>query len=343
MRAAVYYHNHDVRIEDRPIPLIGPGEVLVQVHTSGICGSDVMEWYRRPRAPLILGHEVAGKIVELGDNVQGFQVGDRVTAAHHVPCNTCHYCLSGHHTLCPTLKSTNFDPGGFVEYVRLMPIHVDRGLFKLSDTISYEEATFAEPLGCVLRGQRVARLQPWQSVLVVGSGLAGLLHIKLARATTTGTILAVDINKYRLDAALDFGADVSLDARDNLPAKVREANGGFLAQLVIVCTGAPAAIAQALTLVEPGGTVLFFAPASSPDFILPLSLNDVFWQTDVTLTTTYGASPSDYADALELISSGQVGVTDMISHQLGLSEVGLGFRMVADAQESLKVLLDHSR
>ena len=172
MRVAMWYNNRDVRIEEMPIPQIGFGELLVRVEACGICGSDVMEWYRLDRAPLVLGHEIAGEIVKVGDGVERYKEGERVSAAHHVPCNTCRYCLSGHHTVCDTLRRTNFDPGGFAEYIRLPAINVDRGVFLLPDEVSDEEATFIEPLACVLRGQRLAHMSPGDSVLVIGSGIA---------------------------------------------------------------------------------------------------------------------------------------------------------------------------
>lgn len=343
MRAAVYYHNLDVRIEERPVPRIGPDELLIRVETSGICGSDVLEWYRRHRAPIVLGHEIAGSIAAVGEQVHGYKPGDRVTAAHHVPCNACRYCLRGHHTMCHTLHRTNFDPGGFAEYIRLSPIHVDRGVVPLPGSVSFEEAVFVEPLACVLRAQRIARLHEGDTVLVVGSGIAGLLHIKLARAQGAGRILATDIQEYRLEAACRFGADVALRAEGELPPQVREANDGRLADVVIVCTGAGSAVVQALTCVEPGGTVLLFAP-SGPDFTFPsLPFNTLFFGTDLTVTTSYGASPADYTAALELIYRGRVRVQDMITHRLGLAEAGRGFQLVADARESIKVILDHHR
>lgn len=179
MKVAMYYNNKDIRLEEMPKPTIGPGEVLIRIEASGICGSDVMEWYRIHKAPLVLGHEIAGQIVEVGSGVKKYKVGDRVAASHHVPCNTCHYCLSGHSTVCDTLRSTNFFPGGFSEYVLLPTINVDRGIYLLPDGMSYEAATFIEPLTCVLRAQRIARVSPGQTVLVLGSGISGLLHQSL--------------------------------------------------------------------------------------------------------------------------------------------------------------------
>lgn len=342
MRVAMYYNNNDVRLEEMPVPQIGRGELLVQVMASGICGSDVMEWYRIHKAPLVLGHEIAGKVVEVGEGVREFKKGDRVTAAHHVPCNTCYYCRSGHHTVCDTLRQTNFDPGGFAEYVRLPAINVDRGVFLLPDEVSFEEATFTEPVACVLRGQRMARLEPGQSVLVIGSGIAGLLHVQLARALGAGRVVATDIVDYRLEAAQRFGADASIHAEEDVPHRLRQLNDGRLADVVIVCTGAAAAIAQALQSVERGGTVLFFAP-TGPGVTVPISINDLFFRNDITLTTSYAGSPADYALALELIRSGRVRVRDMITHRLSLAEAGLGFQLVAQAQDSIKVIIEPQR
>jgi L-iditol 2-dehydrogenase len=342
MRVAMYYSNQDVRLEEMPVPQIGPGEVLMRVEASGICGTDLLEWYRRHKAPLVLGHEVAGVIAAVGEGVEKYNVGDRICAAHHVPCNTCHYCLSGHHTVCDTLRQTNFDPGGFAEYVRLPRINVEQGIFLLPGEVSFEEATFVEPLACVLRGQRLAHLQPGQSVLVVGSGVAGLLHIQLARASGAGHIMATDIVDYRLEAARKFGADIAIQTEEYIPAYLRRAADDRLADLVIVCSGATSAINQALESVERGGTVLFFA-STDLGVNVPLSVNDLFWRNEITLTSSYGGSPVDYAAALELIQSGKIRVREMITHRLGLAETGLGFQLVARAQDSLKVIIEPQR
>jgi len=342
MRVAKWYNNRDVRVEEVPTPQIGCGELLVRVAASGICGSDVMEWYRLDRAPLVLGHEIAGEVIGVGEGIEQYREGDRVAVAHHVPCNTCHYCLSGHPTVCDTLRRTNFDPGGFAEYVRLPAINVDRGVFLLPDEVSFEEATFVEPLACVLRGQRRARLQPGQSVLVIGSGIAGLLHVQLARALGAGRIVATDISGYRLEAAKRFGADAAINADEYSPERLREVNQGLLADLVVVCTGAVPAIAQALKSVERNGTILFFAP-TAPGITTPISINDLFWRTDITLTTSYAGSPADYAAALKLIHGCRVPVREMITHRLCLTETGLGFQLVAEAQDSLKVIIEPQR
>jgi len=281
-------------------------------------------------------------IEAVGKGVKHHKVGERICAAHHVPCNACHYCLSGHHTVCDTLRRTNFEPGGFAEYVRLPRINVEQGLFPLPDEVSFEEATFVEPLACVLRGQRLAHVQPRQTVLVIGSGVAGLLYIQLARTSGVGYIMATDIVDYRLEAARKFGADVAVHARDYTPASLRQAAYGRLADLVVICSGATSAINQALESVERGGAVLFFAP-TEPGVSIPLSVNDLFWRNEITLTSSYGGSPADYAAALELIGAGKIRVREMITHRLGLAETGLGFQLVARAQDSLKVIIEPQR
>jgi len=338
----MYYSNRDVRLEEMPTPQIGGGELLVRVEASGICGSDVMEWYRRHRVPLVLGHEIGGQIVAVGDGVEGYKVGDRVSAAHHVPCNTCYYCLSGHHTVCDTLRQTNFDPGGFAEYIRLPAINVERGVFLLPDEVSYEQATFIEPLACVLRGQRLAHMQPGHSVLIIGSGIAGLLHVHLAGTLGASCVVATDVVDCRLKAARQFGADAAFHAEDGLPARLRQVNQGRLADLVIICTSATSAITQGLQSVERGGTVLFFAP-TNPGVTIPLSVNDLFWRNDITLTTSYAGSPADYAAALELIRARRIRVNEMITHRLSLEEASLGFQLVADARNSIKVIIEPQR
>ncbi|MBI4181439.1 MAG: alcohol dehydrogenase catalytic domain-containing protein [Candidatus Aenigmarchaeota archaeon] len=325
MRAAVYHRNADVRIEDVPRPSPREGEVLLKVLASGICGSDVMEWYRIQKAPLVLGHEVAGVVEESRD--PRFSPGERAVATHHIPCNACKYCHAGHHSACATLHSTSFHPGGFAEFVLLPQLNVDRGTFLLPEGLTYDEGTFVEPLACALRGQRLAGLRPGQSVLVLGSGVAGLLHILLARALGAGEITATDISPYRLAAAKRAGADKVQDAREPLQPH----------DLVIVCTGALPAAQQALTAVEKGGTILFFA-VPRPEDRLPLPLNDL-WKNEVRLLTSYAGPPADMRAALDLLRSRRLQVRDLVTHRLPLGQAQEGFRLVASAQDSLKVLL----
>jgi L-iditol 2-dehydrogenase len=341
MRVAMYYNNKDIRIENIPKPKISPDELLVRVMACGICGSDVMEWYRIKKAPRVLGHEMTGEIVEVGKKVKKFKVGDRVFVSHHVPCNKCHYCLNGQHTVCETLHSTNFDPGGFAEYLRVPKINVALGTFRLPDEISFEDGTFIEPLGCVIRGQRRANIKPNHTVLVIGSGISGILHIQLARVKGVKKIIATDVNEYRMNSAKKFGADVVIDAKEDVPRRVREVNNEKLVDRVIVCTGAVSAINQALKSVDKGGTILFFAP-TDPGIDIALPFNE-FWSNQITLTTTYAAAPDDIKEAIDLIRSKKINVHDMITHRLNLAETCKGFQIVADARDSIKVIIEPQR
>lgn len=338
MHAAVYYNNKDVRLEERTRPNIGPGELLLKVMACGICGSDVLEWYRVPRAPLVLGHEVTGEIVELGEEVDRYRVGQRVFVTHHVPCNSCKYCLAGHHSVCDTLRSTNLDPGGFAEYVRVPSINVERGVFPLPEEMSYEEGVFIEPLACAVRGQRLARFRPGHSVAVLGSGTAGLLHAALARAMGAGRIIATDLSSRRLQMAKRLGADAVIHAGEDVPRRLREENDGLGADLVIVCTGALPALEQALHCVDRGGTILFFAP-TNPGVTLSLPFNDL-WKDEISIVTSYAGAPRDIVESIELLRLGRVQVKDMISHRLPLSEAGRGFQLVAEARDSIKVVIE---
>jgi len=337
MRVAVYYKNSDVRVEERPRPVAARGEILVKVVASGICGSDVMEWYRIKKAPLVLGHEIAGVIEEVGEGVTRYKKGERVFVSHHVPCNTCEYCLGGHHTACHTLHTTNYDPGGFSEYIRIPPINVDRGVFPLPDEVSFDEGVFVEPLACVVRGQRLARVKPGMSVVVLGGGISGLLHLLLAKACGASRVIVTDIDEYRLEFARKLGADAVINAKDDVPGLIRRANGGRPVQCAIVCTGATSAFNQALESVDAGGVILCFAP-TNPGVNLSVPVND-FWRNEMTLITSYANSPHDAMIALELLRSKSVQAECLVTHRLPLSETVRGFQLVADARQSMKVIV----
>jgi len=341
VRVAVYHGNDDVRLEERPRPAIGPGELLLRVKASGVCGSDVMEWYRKPRAPLVLGHEVAGVVEEAAEGVAGFVVGDRIVTTHHVPCNRCRYCLTDRHSVCDTLSRTRFDPGGFAEFVRLPAINVERGTFHLPDHVGFDEGSFVEPLACVVRALRVAGLQAGDSVAILGAGISGLLQLLTARAFGAGRIFATDLHDYRIEAARAFGADLALGADDGMVARVLEANQGRGIDRVLVCTAARQAMEQALELVDRGGTVLYFAPPD-PGETLRIPAHDL-WKRGVSIVHTYAGPPADMQTALELMAAGRVDVTPVITHRLGLAETQEGFRLTAAAGESLKVIIEPER
>jgi L-iditol 2-dehydrogenase len=337
----MYYNNKDIRIEEMPKPEPAKGELVMRIEASGICGSDVMEWYRIKKAPLVLGHEVSGVVDNIGEGVTKYKKGDRIVAAHHVSCNTCHYCLNDHHTVCDTLRQTNFYPGGFAEYVRIPTINVTRGVFRIPNETSFEEATFTEPLACVLRGQRQAKLKAGQTVIIIGSGIAGLLHIKCAQALGAGKIFATDIDDFRLNSAKKFGADFAIKSAEYSPAVLQKHNDGRLSDLVILCTGATNAVTQAIESVERGGTILFFAPINNEEISIPI--NKLFWRNEITLTSSYAGNEKDHLDAMELIRSKKVTVKDMITHRFGLKDTVTGFQLTAKPDKSIKVIIETQR
>jgi len=341
MLVAVYYNNHDIRVEEVPKPEIGSDEFLLKVMASGICGTDVVEWYRLPKAPRVLGHEATGTIEEVGENVTKYKVGDHVFVSHHVPCNQCCYCKKDSHTACETLHTTNYYPGGFSQYIRVPKINVETGVYKLPDTMSYEEGTFIEPLACAVRGQRLADIKKCDTILVIGSGMAGILHIQLLKMNGVRKILAADINPDRLRLAEKFGADHVIDAKEDLPQQMKELNQGRGADKVIVCTGATPAALTALDCVDRGGTILFFA-VPDPTVKIPIPITD-FWRNETTIRTSYGAAPKDLEEALKILAQKQVNVEDMITHRLDIRDAAEGFRLVAEAGKSLKVIIEPNR
>jgi L-iditol 2-dehydrogenase len=338
MKVGMYYRNSDVRVEEQGVPAVGPDGLLIKVMASGICGSDLMEWYRIKRAPLVLGHELTGEIVAVGERVSTFAVGERVFATHHVPCDECSFCLTGHATACKTFQEVNnFAPGGFSQYLRVTGRSVRTGVLRLPDTMSYETGTFIEPLATVVRALRTVALAPGESVMVCGSGLAGILFVKLAKALGAGAVIVTDINDYRLAMAKQAGADFTINAREDVPARLMECCGRP-ADKVIVCTGAASAAQAALGSVERGGTLLFFA-VGAPGETLAVDFNP-FWRNDVTIKTCYGAAPLDNRQALELLHRGTVQVADMITHRFPITEIGRAFATAAQAEGVLKVIVE---
>ena len=341
MLVAMYYNNRDVRLQEMPIPEIGADEFLLKVMASGICGSDVTEWYRVPKAPRVLGHEATGIVDKLGKNVTKVKLGDRVFVSHHVPCNKCYYCLRGHQTACETLHATNYYPGGLAQYVRVPKINVEQGVYKLPEGMSFEEGTFIEPLACVVRGQRLSVLQKEDTLLILGGGLAGILNTQMAKTKGLRNIIVADVNPYRIRQAEKFGAHHTIDAKENVPEKLKELNGGRPADQVIVCTGAMQAALTALECVDKGGTILFFA-VPDPTLRIPLPITE-FWRNEITVKTSYGAAPQDVEESLTILEQKKVDVAEMITHKLDIHDVAEGFRLVATAGESLKVIIEPNR
>ena len=341
MKVAMYYNNNDIRIEEQPIPKISDNELLVKVIASGICGSDVMEWYRIKKAPLVLGHEISGIVEKVGKNVKKFKKGDRVFVTHHVPCNECSFCKNDQQTLCHTLHNTKFYPGGFAQYLRVPEINIRYGTFILSDEVSFDEGTFIEPLACVVRGFRVAHYKKGQTVLILGSGMAGLLNIKLAKAYGAKKIFATDIDEYRLKLAKKMGADVVINGKENIAEQIKKNNNEKLADFVILCTGISIAVRQAIECVEFGGTILWFA-MTPPGVEVAIPFFDL-WNKQVKTYSTYAGAGEDIIEAIDLLKKKKIDVNDMITHKLSLKETDKGFKLVAEAKDSMKVIIEPNK
>lgn len=333
MKVSIWFNNNDIRLKEVPIPKTGPKEMLIKVISCGICGSDVVEWYRLPRAPLVLGHEIGGKVVEVGKAVKKYKPGDRVFIAPKVPCMKCDYCKNGHYPVCSNVKDRM--PGGFAEYILVPELLVENGTYLLSENITYDQSTFIEPLACVIRAQRLAGVKKGHTVMVLGCGMSGLLQIKLAKAKNC-QVIATDINTKKLEYAKRSGADFLIHAQENIPEQMasishKKANAVFL------CTSAMSAIDQAWKCVDKGGVIVFFA-VPGPEKKVTIPIND-FWRKEIRVITSYYCGPPDIVDAIKLIEEKTIEVDDMITHIFPLKEIVEGFRLVIDGTESLKVII----
>jgi L-iditol 2-dehydrogenase len=307
--------------------------MVVKVISCGICGSDIVEWYRLPRAPLVQGHEIGAEITAIGDSVKGYKPGDRVFIAPKVPCGKCSYCLNGHYPQCTEIKERL--PGGFAEYILVPEVLVEKGTYLLPEGITYDQSTFIEPLACVVRAQRLAGIKKGNSVLVMGCGMSGLLHVKLAKAKGC-RVTAVDINKTKLEFAVRVGADLIVGAEDNVTERL-VAENGKKADVVLLCSSAEQAVDVACKSVDKGGVIVLFAvPGPEKKVVIPV--ND-FWMKEITILTSYYCGPPDITEAMKLIESGQVVVDDMITHRLPLDDIAHGFQLVADGRNSIKVII----
>lgn len=338
MKAAVYYNQHDIRVETMPRPKINQKEVLVEMNACGICGSDLMEWYVDPRAPLVLGHEPTGTISEIGDEVDSFEVGDRVFVHHHVACFTCHYCLHGDYTLCDQFHKTNIEPGGFVEYFKVSESSLQSDTLKLPEGISFEEATLIEPTGCCFRALMKTDIQPGDSVVVIGAGTTGIIHIALSKLFLAGKVFATDLYDSRLEIAENFGADFAINPSKEDPSKaVKSETDERGADIVIVTAPSVAAYETGLTLCRKGGKLCIFAPTKPSDYIR-INPKELFF-SEVQVIPSYSTSHIETRVALELIKSGKLKLGDLITDRFGLEKTAEAFRVAMENKNSLKVIV----
>jgi L-iditol 2-dehydrogenase len=347
MRAAVYRGVNDVRVETVPVPEISAGEVLVKIHTCGICGTDLKKIHTGSHdAPRIFGHEMAGTIVQAGEGVNGFKVGDRVMAYHHVPCGECYYCSKQTFAQCEDYKkvgcTAGFAPsgGGFAEYIRVMDRIVQRGgLVKIPDEIPFEQAAFLEPVNTCYKAIQLLRLRSDETVLVIGQGPIGVLLASIARKTGA-TVLTSDLYPERHAIAAKFGLDHPLDAKGDVVAAARAATEGRGADVALLAVGGNALIKVAMDAIRPGGRVVLFAQTQHGE--APFDPATVCMD-EKTLMGSYSSSASFNEDVNRLVFDGYhngFDLTGLISHRFSLEDAVAAIELASHPQaDSMKIVI----
>lgn len=338
MKAAVYYGSNDVRIEERAVPKIASNEILVEMKACGVCGSDLMDWYLRNRAPLVLGHEPAGIVSKKGSEAEGFNVGDRVFVHHHVACLTCHYCLRGDYTLCEQFHKKNIVPGGFAEYFKVPAPNLQIDTLRIPESVSFEEATFVEPVGCCLRALKKCGVQSGDSVAIIGAGAIGIIQVALSRIFGAARIIVSDLVDYRLRVSKKYGADVIVNPRnEDFGTVVRAETDGRGVDLVIVTAPSLEAYKAGLDVCRKGGKLCVFAPVE-PGKYLQVSPKELFF-SELQIIPSYSTSHLETRTALALIESGRLEAKELITHRFKLADTAEAFKTALEAKESLKVMV----
>jgi len=338
MKAAIYHNQQDIRLEEMPEPEIGEDEALVEMKACGICGSDLMDWYLKNRAPLVLGHEPAGIVIKVGSKVKGFSVGDRVFVHHHVACLTCHYCIHGDYTSCEQFHKTHIEPGGFAEYFRVPAPNLHIDTLKIPETLSFEEATLIEPVGCCIRAFNKSGIQPDDTVAVIGAGATGIIHTVLSKIFGAAKTIVSDLIDYRLQMAKKFGADVIANPKnEDLEAVVNAETDGMGADLVVVTAPSLEAYKSGLSICRKGGKLCVFAP-TSPGKYLQISPKELFF-SEIQIIPSYSTSHLETRKALELMKTGRLKVKQLITHRFRLADAAKAFKTALENRESLKVIV----
>jgi L-iditol 2-dehydrogenase len=337
MKAAVYYGQKDIRLEEMPVPEIGEDEILVEMKACGICGSDLMDWYLKPRAPLVLGHEPAGIIAKKGSQVNNFEIGDRVFVHHHVACLACHYCRHGDYTLCEQFHETNIKPGGFAQYFRVPAPNLQLDTLKIPAALSFEEATLIEPISCCWRALKKCNVQRGDLVAVIGAGTTGIIHAALSKILGAKTIVS-DLIDFRLKAAKRFGADVVVDANsEDVESVVKAETSGIGVDVAVVTAPSLEAYRIGLRICRKGGKLCVFAP-TKPGEYFQVSPKDLFF-TEVQIIPSYSTSHLETREALDLLESNRLNVKGLITHRFKLADIGKAFKTALESKDNLKVIV----
>ncbi len=347
MRAAVYRGINDVRVETVPVPAIGAGEVLVRIHTCGICGTDLKKIHTGSHsAPRIFGHEMAGTIVALGAGVQGWSVGDRVMAFHHIPCGACYYCRKKTFAQCEVYKrvgsTAGFEPagGGFAEYIRVMDWIVQHGMIRIPDEIPFEQASFIEPVNTCLKAVKNLQLAPDETVLVIGQGPIGILLAALAQKTGA-KILTSDLYPSRHKIAAGFGLSHPIDAStEDVVAVTKLQSEGRGADAVILAVAGNSLIRTAMDAARPGGRVLLFAQTQHGEAVIDPA---AVCMDEKALLGSYSASVDIQEEGVQLVLQGYSAgfdLTRLISHRYPLEQAAEAIEFASHPKpDSLKIVI----
>lgn len=323
----------DVRIETMPVPTPGPHDALVRVRACGICTGDVTPWYIKKKCPIVLGHEPAGEIVEVGAEVTNFVPGDRVFIHHHAPCFECRACQRGFYSMCATWRASNLVPGGAAEFTLVPRVNLQGDTLKLPAEMTFEEGSLVEPVACVVKAFKRARVQPGDRVAIVGLGFIGQVMIRLAQHYGASCVMGCDKVDFRLEHARKLGAE-AVDIRSE---DFAAALGADKADVVFVGPSSPAVMADSIRFAGQGSTVLLFM-GPAPGEQLVLDPNHLFFN-EISLVSSYSCGPDDTRETLELIRQGVIRASELITHRFPLEETLAACRLTARAQDSLKVLL----
>ncbi len=331
MKAARFYAPGDLRVEEVDVPNIGRGELLIRNHVALTCGTDLKMFLRGHRLaipPLTIGHEFAGTVEKVGEEVEGFEEGMRVVAANSAPCMSCYYCRIGKPNLCDRLDEVLIgfsSPGAYAEYVRLPARIVKQNTYEIPKDISFEAAAFVEPLACVVHGIELSNIKARDLVFVIGAGPIGLLHVQLAKVRGAGTVVVADASPERLQRAAQLGADKTVTSSDTV-SQVRALTGNRGADVTIEAVGKPETWELAVRATRKGGTTVLFGgcPAGSTASIDTGTVH----YGELTLKGVFHHTPSDVRESLRLISTGQVKVASLVTHRMKLTEVEAALRLM---------------
>ncbi len=344
MLAAVYRGVNDVRLETVPVPEIGRGELLVRVHTCGVCGTDLKKIATGSHsAPRIFGHETSGVIAAVGAGVREFEPGDRVVVFHHIPCQTCYYCRHKTFAQCATYKkvgcTAGFEPsgGGFAEYVRVMDWIVAQGTVKIPQGVSFEQACFVEPVNTCMKGINALRLEPGETVLVIGQGPIGIILGVLARRVGARVVTS-DLYPERLKIAKSLGFEETVDAsREDAIGYVRKQTEGRGADAVVLAVGANDLIRPAMDAARPGGRVLLFAQTQRGEVVVDPAAICV---DEKTLVGSYSASVDLQEESVRFVMNRELDMEQLISHRFPLEESAQALDLAAHPRPaSMKIVI----